>query len=89
MTIHTRCGFTSLRHKSEAFKVFQDWKKKLFENQTRRKIKVIRMEKGLEFLNENFNRMCSKYGIKRHLTMAYTPQQLVKLRRLIQPFSNG
>lgn len=45
------------------------------ENQTEKKIKVIRIDYGLEFLNENFNRMCADAGIKRYLTVANTPQQ--------------
>lgn len=47
----------------------------LVENQTGRKIKIIRTDNGLEFLNENFNKMCQQARIQRHLTVPYTSQQ--------------
>ena len=36
---------------------------------------MLRIDNGLEFVLEQFNEFCRKRGIKRHRTMAYTPQQ--------------
>jgi len=36
---------------------------------------VLRTDNGLEFVSEQFNEFCRKRGIKRHRTVAYTPQQ--------------
>ncbi|GJV58470.1 retrovirus-related pol polyprotein from transposon TNT 1-94 [Tanacetum coccineum] len=47
----------------------------LIENQTRKKIKKLRTDNGLEFCGESFNALCRKYGIARHHTLVRTPQQ--------------
>jgi len=36
---------------------------------------VLRTDNGLKFVLEQFNEFCRKRGIKRHRTVAYTPQQ--------------
>ena len=38
-------------------------------------MKSLRTDNGLEFCNQNFSEMCDKFGIKRHKTNPYTPQQ--------------
>ena len=45
------------------------------ENQTGKKIKRLRTDNGLEFCNTEFDKFCAKYGIARHKTVRYTPQQ--------------
>ncbi|GJX82833.1 retrovirus-related pol polyprotein from transposon TNT 1-94 [Tanacetum coccineum] len=40
-----------------------------------RKLKKLRTDNGLEFCNQEFNNLCMKSGIERHLTVAGTPQQ--------------
>lgn len=45
------------------------------ENQTEKKIKILRTDNGLEFCNQQFNTYCKDKGIVRHITCAYTPQQ--------------
>ncbi|GKD92378.1 retrovirus-related pol polyprotein from transposon TNT 1-94, partial [Tanacetum coccineum] len=59
--------------KHEAFRKFKEWKQ-LIENQTRRTVKRLRTENGLEFCNWEFEQLCIETGIARHLTTAGTPQ---------------
>jgi transposase InsO family protein len=63
-----------LKHKNDAFSVFQKWKA-LVENQTGRKIKKLRTDNGLEFCSGEFDNFCANHGIARHLTVPGTPQQ--------------
>jgi len=63
-----------LKNKSDAFEKFKEWHT-LVENQIGTKLKVLRTDNGLEFVSEQFNEFCRKRGIKRHRTVAYTPQQ--------------
>ncbi|KAF5775409.1 putative RNA-directed DNA polymerase [Helianthus annuus] len=63
-----------LKHKSEAFKKFKEWKIYI-ENQTERKIKKLRTDNGLEYCNKEFEELCAESGIGRHLTIPGTPQQ--------------
>nr|GEU89796.1 retrovirus-related Pol polyprotein from transposon TNT 1-94 [Tanacetum cinerariifolium] len=48
-----------LKHKDEVFPTFKEWKM-LIENQTRKKIKKLRTDNGLEFCGESFNALCRK-----------------------------
>lgn len=61
-----------LKGKTEVFDYFAEWKL-LVENQTRRKIKCIRTDNGLEFCNQNFDQLCRESRVKRHKTCPYTP----------------
>ena len=63
-----------MKHKSEAFKKFKQWKA-LVENQTGKKIKRLRTDNGLEFCSSEFNEFCKDAGIARHHTIRHTPQQ--------------
>ncbi|KAJ0860808.1 putative RNA-directed DNA polymerase [Helianthus annuus] len=63
-----------LKHKSDTFKKFQEWKV-LVENQTEKKVKKLRTDNGLEFCNHEFDKFCKENGIARHLTIPGTPQQ--------------
>ena len=65
---------TFMKHKSEAFNSFKEWKI-LVENQTEKKIKRLRTDNGLEFCSTEFNQFCKDAGIARHHTIRYTPQQ--------------
>ncbi|KAL0396346.1 UNVERIFIED_CONTAM: Copia protein [Sesamum calycinum] len=38
-------------------------------------LKVLRTDRGREYLSEQFKRICEDKGITRHLTIPYTPQQ--------------
>jgi hypothetical protein len=63
-----------LRKKSEVFDKFKEFKA-LVENQTEKKIKVLRTDNGGEFYGNEFEEFCKKCGIARKKTIAYTPQQ--------------
>jgi transposase InsO family protein len=63
-----------LRNKSEVFDKFKEIKA-LVENQTKKKIKVFRIDNGGEFYRNEFKEFCKKYGIARQKTTPYTPQQ--------------
>ena len=52
----------------------KEWKA-LVENQTSKKVKVLRTDNGLEFCNEEFEMFCKNQGILRHKTVRNTPQQ--------------
>nr|GEV47133.1 retrotransposon protein, putative, Ty1-copia subclass [Tanacetum cinerariifolium] len=76
-----------LRHKNEAFSKFKEWKQ-LVENQTGSKVNKLRTDNGLEFCNQEFNNLCKKSGIARHLTVAGTPQQNGLAERMIRTLLN-
>jgi transposase InsO family protein len=63
-----------LKTKSEVFKRFQEFKA-LVENQTGRKIKVLRSDNGGEYTSTEFADFCTQQGIRRQLTVPYNPQQ--------------
>jgi hypothetical protein len=63
-----------LKTKSEVFKRFQEFKA-LVENQTGRKIKVLRSDNGGEYTSTEFRDFCTQEGIRRQLTVPYNPQQ--------------
>ena len=63
-----------LRTKDQVFGKFKEWKA-LVENQTGKKLKVLRIDNGLEYCNKMFDEFCSKEGIARHRTVRLTPQQ--------------
>ena len=64
----------TLKSKDEVFETFLVWKK-MVENQTGRKIKVLRSDNGTEYRNDQFSYFCKKEGISRHFTVRDTPQQ--------------
>nr|GEZ71268.1 retrovirus-related Pol polyprotein from transposon TNT 1-94 [Tanacetum cinerariifolium] len=61
-----------LRFKQEAFVKIKEWKQ-LVENQTRRTVKKLRTNNGLEFCNQEFEQLCIESGIARHLTVTGMP----------------
>ena len=44
------------------------------ENQTRKKIKILRTDNGTEYESNEFNDFCSEVGIKRETTTLYTSE---------------
>jgi hypothetical protein len=63
-----------LRKKSEVFDRFKYFKA-LVENQTEKRIKVLRTDNGRDFYGNEFEEFCKKCGIARKKTTPYTPQQ--------------
>ena len=60
--------------KYEVFERFKEFKA-LVENQTEKKIKVLRTDNGGEFCSKEFEEFCKKCGIARHKTTPYMPHQ--------------
>ena len=63
-----------LKAKSEIFQRFWEFKT-LVENQTERKICVLRTDNDGEYTSNEFMEYCSAKGIKKEHTMPHTPQQ--------------
>jgi hypothetical protein len=63
-----------LKEKSEAFEKLKVFKA-LTENQTGKRLKAVRSDRGGEFSSGNFKEFCDKHGIKREYTIPRTPQQ--------------
>ena len=61
-----------LKHENEAFGKFKEWKI-MVENQTRKRLKKLRTDNGLEFCSNEFNIYGAQNGISRHRTCADTP----------------
>lgn len=63
-----------MKAKGEAFEVFKKFKA-MVENKMDSKIKTFRTDRGGEFCSSVFNKFCEEFGIDRHYTAPYTPQQ--------------
>lgn len=46
----------------------------MVENQTRKKIKKLKTNNGLEFVTEDFNKLYKDDGIVKHKTVRHIPQ---------------
>jgi hypothetical protein len=63
-----------VRKKAEVFEKFKDFKS-LVENETDKKIKVLRNDNNGEFYGKEFDQFCRQCGIACQNTTPYTPQQ--------------
>ena len=63
-----------LKEKYEAFEKFKIFKA-LTENQTGKRLKVVRSDRGGEFCSRYFKEFFDDHGIKREYTIPGTPQQ--------------
>jgi transposase InsO family protein len=45
------------------------------ENQTRKKVKCLRTDNGIDYTNDKFKDFCEQYSIKRHFIVRKTPQK--------------
>ena len=63
-----------LKKKDEVFERFKEFKA-LVENLSEKKMKILRSDNGGEFTSNEFNEYCKEAGIKRELTIPYSPQQ--------------
>lgn len=63
-----------LSHRSEVFKVFQDYVNKC-ETHFNSKIAYLYCDNGTEYRSNDFKAFCTMKGIQYHLTVPYTPQQ--------------
>ena len=62
-----------LKHKSDAFGYFQQFKA-LVENQSGHRIKILRTDRGGEYVSNEFLNFCKTHGIQKQFTARYTPQ---------------
>jgi transposase InsO family protein len=63
-----------LKNKDGVLEKLQEFKAHV-ENQTKRKIKILRSDNGGEYTSKEFNSFCIEVGIKREFTTPYNPQQ--------------
>ena len=63
-----------ISHKYEALDCFIKYLNEV-ENQLDKKVKVLRTDRGGEYLSDQFKKLCEEKGIIRQLTMPRTPQQ--------------
>ena len=63
-----------LKHKSDVFQRFIEWKA-MVEKQTGKRLKKLRSDNGGEYLSEQFSNYFKKEGICRELTIKKTPEQ--------------
>ena len=60
--------------KSEAFSIFKNFKVYI-ERQSEQQLKVLRTDRGGEFLSREFDSFYEEFGTKRQLKTSYTPQK--------------
>eukprot|EP00253_Pinus_taeda_P033571 PITA_33571 len=63
-----------LKNKSEVFETFQNFKA-LVETQSEMRVKVLRTDRGGEYISKEFLRFCRENGIHKQFKASYTPQQ--------------
>jgi len=80
-----RFGLIFLNKKNESFEKFKE-RKTLAKYQTRKKIKNLRTNHGLEFRNHEFSNFCNQIGIARHRTFSEIPQQNGIAKRMYRTF---
>lgn len=68
------CEVYFIRNKSDVLTVFKEYKAEM-ENFTGKRIKALQSDNGREYVNSEFDTYLKKCGIKRRLTVPYTPQQ--------------
>jgi transposase InsO family protein len=63
-----------LKENAEAFEKFKIFKA-LTKTQIGKRLKVVRLDQGGEFMSRDFKEFCDEHGIKREYTIPRTPQQ--------------
>ncbi|SGZ28049.1 BQ5605_C026g10262 [Microbotryum silenes-dioicae] len=61
-------------HKSEVLQTFKNWLMEI-KNETGHRVKTLRSDNGGEYVSTAFNGFCVARGIRRELTIPYTPKQ--------------
>jgi len=70
---HSRKLWVNLiKHKDEVFDVFRKFKT-LVENQSEKKIKILKTDDGGEYTSKMFEELCVNHGIDHEFTAPYTP----------------
>lgn len=68
------CHVSFLKNKSDALDAFKAFKS-CAENQLNKRIKIVQSDNGTEYVSNEFEKFLVDNGIKRRLTVPYTPQQ--------------
>ncbi|KAG7552374.1 Zinc finger CCHC-type [Arabidopsis thaliana x Arabidopsis arenosa] len=68
------CQIYLIKTKDEALDMFKKFKAEV-ENQLDKRIKILRSDRGGEYLSNEFSEFCSTYGIIHQTTAPYTPMQ--------------
>jgi hypothetical protein len=63
-----------IRQKIDVFDTFKKWKT-LVENETRKRLKCLRLDNGGEYCSKEFDNYFSYYGIRREKIVLGTPQE--------------
>lgn len=63
-----------MKIKDQAFDMFKSYKA-LVENQLEKKIKILRSDRGGEYLSNDFFVFCEENGLVHQVSAPYTPQQ--------------
>ena len=66
--------FLKSKKSEEVLQRFHEFKARV-ENQTGRKIRVLQLDNGGEYTSKEFDGYCRQEGIRRQLTVPYTPKQ--------------
>ena len=61
-----------IKHKDEVFDVFRKFKT-LVENQSEKKIKILKTDDGGEYSSKMFEELCVNHGIDHEFTAPYSP----------------
>ncbi|GJX09879.1 gag-pol polyprotein [Tanacetum coccineum] len=69
-----RCLVYPIKKKSDVFEVFKVYKARV-KLDSRKKIKFLGTDNGVEYTSDEFDTFCRQEGIKRQFTTVYTPQQ--------------
>ena len=71
---HLRYGHVYLiAHSYKALDYFKRYLAEV-ENQLSKSLKTLRTDRGCEYLSDQFRKLCEEKGIRRQLTIPYTPQ---------------
>ena len=65
-----------MRHKLKTFAKFKLWKAEV-ENQTRKKVKCLRIDNCTEYTNDEFRDFCEQHSIKRHFQYTRNHNKMV------------
>lgn len=68
------CEVRFLRKKSDTFQAFKEYKA-MVENLTGKRIKCLQSDNGKEYVNSAFEAFLKENGIRRRLSIPYTPEQ--------------
>ena len=75
LVIDDYCRLTCVSFLKEKYEALEKFKvfKALTENQTGKRLKAVRSDRGGEFCSRDFKEFCDKHGIKREYTIPGVP----------------